>query len=111
MMSNVSVSHTIILVAVSVLVTVLLRAFPFLVFNGKKEMPKGVKIVADSLPPAIMGVLVIYCLKDYILSPGSTSVAAAVAVVAVVILHLWRRNVLMSIAAGTFIYMILIRAL
>lgn len=104
-------THTIILIAVAALVTVLLRAFPFIVFNGKNQMPEGVKRVTDSLPPAIISVLVVYCLKDYILVPGSDTIAALVAVAAVVAVHLWRKNTLLSIALGTIIYMILIRVM
>lgn len=107
----ISVSHTIILIAVSALVTFLIRAFPFLVFGGKHEMPAGVKRVADSLPPAIISVLVIYCLKDYILVPGSNTIAAFVAVVFIIVIHLWKKNTLLSIALGTALYMILIRML
>ena len=107
--------NSVILVAVSALVTLLLRAFPFMVFGRKGQMPASVKKVADLLPAAIMGVLVIYCVKTDILSitGGITSsfIASFVAIVFVVLVHLLRRNTLISIAVGTIIYMVLIRVL
>ncbi len=115
-------SNSLILVFTAGIVTVLIRAFPFLLFGGKREMPKGVKKVADILPAAIMGVLVIYCVKNDIISArnlvvhqntdGLVSLIAKVAaLVGVVGIHLKQRQMLFSIAAGTVIYMVLIRVL
>lgn len=105
----------VILVATSAILTLLLRTFPFIVFGGKGQMPAPVKKVADLLPAAIMGVLVIYCLKGDLLSItvgiNNSLIGALVATVAVIGVHLWRRNTLISIAVGTAIYMVLIRVL
>ena len=101
--------YCILLVAVAAIVTLLLRALPFLVLGGKRQMPERLKKTADLLPPAIMGVLVIYCLKDYMLDINVTSYMALISVAAVVALHLWKRNTLLSIAVGTVLYMLLIR--
>lgn len=104
-------SHLLILVITASLVTIALRAVPFFIFNPKKGMPLVIKRVAYLLPTAIMGVLVIYCFKDYIVSPAMESIAAALAGIFVVVLHLWKRNTLLSIAVGTAVYMILIRVM
>ena len=104
----------IILVAVAAVVTLLLRALPFIVFR-KGTMPAPIKKVAELLPAAIMGVLVIYCLKgdvySFLTGINASTIGALVATVFVVAVHLWRRNTLISISVGTVIYMVLIRVL
>lgn len=74
-------------------------------------MPPMVKKVADVMPPTIIAVLVVYCLKGQITSLTMDSVCAAVAVVSVVVTHLWKRQTLLSVAVGTIVYMVLIRVL
>lgn len=105
-----NMTHSFILVLVSALVTLTLRAAPFVIF-GKKEMPVIIKNIANILPPAIMGVLVIYCLKDAIYTISSNTICSLISVACVVLIHLFKRNTLLSIATGTIIYMILIRFL
>ena len=96
--------HSILLIAIASGITFLIRAFPFLVFK-KRQMPAFLKEIADKLPPAIIAVLVIYCLKGLLTVLGTETIAG------VVILHLWKRNTLLSVAAGTVLYMIFIRCL
>ena len=81
-----------------------------LVFK-KRQMPAFLKEIADKLPPAIIAVLVIYCLKGPLTVLDTETIAAAIAIAGVVILHLWKRNTLLSVAAGTVLYMIFIRCL
>lgn len=107
----INVSHSILLIAITALITFILRAIPFLIFHGKQGMPVFVKTIADKLPPAIIAVLVVYCLKGSLTQIGTESLAAAAALIIVVLLHLWKRNTLLSIAVGTVIYMICIRLL
>ena len=90
--------HSILLIAIASGITFLIRAFPFLVFK-KRQMP------------AIIAVLVIYCLKGPLTVLGTETIAAVIAIAGVVILHLWKRNTLLSVAAGTVLYMIFIRCL
>ena len=99
-------SHSILLIAIASGITFLIRALPFLVFK-KRQMPAFIKEIADKLPPAIIAVLVIYCLK----SPLTVFGTASIAIAGVVILHIWKRNTLLSVAAGTILYMIFIRCL
>ena len=103
-------SHSILLIAIASGITFLIRALPFLVFK-KRQMPAFIKEIADKLPPAIIAVLVIYCLKGLLTVLGTETIAAAIAIAGVVILHLWKRNTLLSVAAGTVLYMIFIRCL
>ena len=102
--------HSILLIAIASGITFLIRAFPFLVFK-KRQMPAFLKEIADKLPPAIIAVLVVYCLKGPLTVLGTETIAAAIAIAGVVILHIWKRNTLLSVAVGTILYMIFIRCL
>ena len=102
---------TMILIAVVAVITFILRAIPFAVFGGKKEMPETVRQVAELLPAAIIAVLVIYCIKSDLVLPGMGTIATMTAVLVVVILHLWKRNILLSIFGGTVVYMGLLHLL
>ena len=102
-----TVSHSAILVAVMSAVTVLLRALPFLVF--RKKVPAYVTYLGRVLPPAIIGMLVIYCLKDTTVTAAPFGAPELIAGALVVILQAWKRNALLSILSGTAVYMLLIR--
>ena len=78
--------HSILLIAIASGITFLIRAFPFLVFK-KRQMPAFLKEIADKLPPAIIAVLVIYCLKGPLTVLGTETIAAVIAIAGVVILH------------------------
>lgn len=108
-MMTYSIPYSLLLVGITALVTYLLRAVPFWIFRGKNTMPAAVKKVVDLLPSAIIAVLVIYCIKADIVALSSSSIAAFAAVISVVLIHLWKRNTLLSIAFGTILYMVLIR--
>lgn len=104
-------TNTILLIAVAAVVTFVLRAIPFVVFSGNREMPPFIKRIADLMPAAIMAVLVIYCIKGDIAALSMNSAVTAVSVLVVVVLHLWKRNILLSIFGGTAVYMMLLRLL
>lgn len=106
---SINVTHSLLLIAIAGGVTFAIRLFPFVLFGGKRELSPRIKQIVDLLPPAIIAVLVIYCLKDSIVALGETTVAALVAVAATVLVHLWKRNTLVSIVVGTVVYMVLIR--
>lgn len=88
-------------------VTALIRFFPFLVF--RKNTPKVVLYLGEVLPYAIMGMLVVYCLKNVSLFSDSHGIPEAISVALVVLLHKWKHNTLFSIAAGTVCYMLLVQ--
>lgn len=102
--------HTAVLIAVMAVVTFLLRAFPFLLFGGRK-MPESVRYLGDVLPPAVMGMLVVYCLRNIRFSVSPFGFPEIVSCILVVILQRCRRSSLLSIIAGTAAYMLLIRLL
>lgn len=105
-MSNI---HSGMLVAVIALVTLLLRSLPFLIFSGKRKTPAFITYLSNVLPYAIMGMLVVYCLRGIELIAAPHGLPELIACGVVVGLHLWRKNTLLSIAAGTVVYMALIQ--
>ncbi len=97
-------------IGVVALVTWGLRAFPFLLF-GSKPLPKTVRYLGKVLPPAIMTVLVIYCLKDTDCSRFPFGLPELASGALVVILQIIKKNMYLSIIAGTVCYMVMIRLL
>ena len=102
-------SHTALIVADIALVTAVLRFIPFVVFNGKKEPPAYINYLGKVLPGAIMAMLVVYCLKGVSFHSVGAFLPELMASAAVVLLHVWRRNTLLSIVGGTVIYMLLVQ--
>ncbi len=101
--------HAIKIIGVVAICTLLTRALPFLILGGKKEVPQTVKYLGKVLPPAIMVILVIYCLKAVNIFVGSRGIPEILAIGLVVLLHLWKKNTLLSIGTGTVFYMILVQ--
>lgn len=102
-------SHAALLIAVVALVTISLRFLPFFVFGGKRETPKFVAYLGKVLPFAIMGMLVVYCLRNISFSAMPFGIPELIACALVVGLHLWKRNTLLSIIGGTLCYMFLVQ--
>lgn len=102
--------HSILIVAVVAVVTIALRFLPFLIFGGKKKIPETILYLGKVLPYAIMGMLVIYCLRSFSMADMEMGIAQIFSCGVVILLHLWKRNTLFSIVGGTVIYMILIQA-
>ena len=105
-MSNTMVALTI---GVSAAVTIALRFLPFVIFSGKRETPEVITYLGKYLSYPIMAMLVVYCLKSVNLLAAPFGLPELIGVVAVVLLHLWRRNTLISIAGGTALYMLMIQ--
>ena len=96
-------------VVVIALVTAITRFLPFLVFGRGRKTPKIIEKLGTLLPYAIMGMLVVYCLKDTNFMSFEGFVPALVACAVVAVLHIWKRNTLLSIIAGTLVYMLLVQ--
>lgn len=96
-----------ILVAIMAVVTILLRFLPFIVF--RKQTPPFVAYLGKVLPAAIIGMLVIYCLKDTAITVFPFGLPELISIAGVVGMQVWKRNSIMSILTGTVMYMILIR--
>lgn len=101
--------YNIILIVVCTLVTIFTRFLPFLIFNEHRKTPELVLYLGKVLPCAIMGMLVVYCLKDVRVLQFPHGVPELLGIAAVALLHLWKRNTLLSIGVGTVFYMILVQ--
>ncbi|GFI04427.1 MAG: branched-chain amino acid transporter AzlD [Lachnospiraceae bacterium] len=102
--------HAGLMVAVIALVTLFLRSLPFLLFGGKRKTPVFITYLSNVLPYAIMGMLVVYCLRNTNFLAAPHGLPEVIACGAVALLHLWKRNTLLSIALGTVLYMFLVQA-
>ena len=96
-------------IAMVVLGTLITRFLPFLLFPAGRRMPDYIHYLGKVLPAAALGLLVIYCLKDVNVLSGSHGLPELIAMAAVTALHVWKRNMLLSIAAGTILYMLLVQ--
>ena len=96
-----------ILIAVMAIVTMLLRFLPFIIF--RKETPEYISYLGRVLPAALIGMLVIYCLKDTSFTEAPHGIPELIAAGIVVLLQAWKRNSLLSILSGTVIYMLLVQ--
>lgn len=104
-----TLTQQIITIGIVVFGTMLTRFLPFLVFGRGKETPKYVQYLGKALPAAVFGLLVVYCLKDVNILVGNHGIPEAIAILVVVLLHLWKKQMLLSIAGGTVCYMLLVQ--
>lgn len=104
-----TLTQQIITIGVVVLGTMLTRFLPFLLFPAGKPTPRYIQYIGKVLPPAVFGLLVVYCLKNVSLLSGSHGIPELIAIMVVVALHLWKRQMLLSIAGGTVCYMLLVQ--
>lgn len=104
-----TVTQQIITIGMVVLGTALTRFLPFLLFPAGKPTPRYIRYLGKVLPAAVFGLLVIYSLKDVSLLSGNHGIPELLAVVLVVLLHVWKRQMLLSIAGGTVFYMLLVQ--
>ena len=105
-----TVTEQIITVAMVVLGTAVTRFLPFLIFPAGKPTPRYIQYLGKVLPPAVIGMLVIYCLRNTDVFAAPHGLPEIVSCLLVSVLHLWKRNTLISIAAGTAFYMFLVQA-
>ena len=101
--------HSILIIAVAAIVTAATRFAPFLIFGDHRKIPPIIEYLGKVLPYAIMGMLVVYCLKDvdFLAAPFGLPELLGCAIVAT--LHIWKRNSLLSIGVGTVCYMLLVQ--
>lgn len=102
-------SQQLITIGMIILGTVVTRFIPFLVFRANRPTPKYIQYLGTVLPGAVFGLLVIYCLKNVSLLTGSHAIPELISIAAVIALHLWKRQMLLSIAGGTVCYMMLVQ--
>lgn len=104
-----TVTEQIITVAMVVLGTAVTRFLPFLIFPAGKPTPRYIQYLGKVLPAAVFGLLVIYCLRNVSVFTGSHGIPEMIAILVVVLLHVWKRQMLLSIAGGTVCYMLLVQ--
>ena len=103
--------HDVLLVVISALVIAATRFLPFLIFGEKRKTPPIVTYLGTVLPCAIMGMLVVYCLKGVSLTAAPFGIPELLGCTAVALLHIWKRNTLLSIGGGTACYMLLVQVI
>ncbi len=101
--------HSVLLVVVISFVTMLLRFLPLWIFGNGKQTPQLIQYLGKVLPYAIMGMLVVFCLKGVSLISAPFGLPELIACAVVVGLHVWRRNTAISIVGGTVVYMLLVQ--
>lgn len=104
-----TIHQQIITIAMVVLATMATRFLPFILLPSGKETPKYITYLGKVLPGAVFGLLVIYCLKNVSVFSGTHALPELIAILATVVVHLWKRQMLLSIAAGTVCYMLLVQ--
>ena len=104
-----TLTQQIITIALCALGTMATRFLPFLLFSSRRSTPRYIQYLGRVLPGAIFGMLVVYCLRNVDLTAGSRGLPEAVAIAVVSALHLWRGQMLLSIAGGTVCYMLLVQ--
>lgn len=106
-----TLTERIITILMVVIGTMITRFLPFLLFPSGRPTPKYIQYLGKVLPAAVFGLLVVYCLKDVTIFSGSYGLPELIAIVFVVVLHYWKRQMLLSIAGGTICYMLLVQLL
>ena len=101
--------HAGLMIAVIALVTAALRFLPFLIFGENRKTPPLISYLGQVLPYAIMGMLVVYCLKGVSVTTFPFGLPEIIGCAVVTLLHIWKRNTLLSIGAGTVCYMLLVQ--
>lgn len=88
--------------------TMATRFLPFIVFSEKRETPAFIQYIGKFLPSAVFGMLVVYCLRNVDITQAAYGLSELISILATVGIHLWKRQMLLSIAAGTACYMLLL---
>ena len=102
-------TQALIIVGAVTLGTIITRFLPFLLFPDNKPIPKVVEYLGRTLPAAMMGLLVVYCLRNVSVTTAPYGLPELISIAVLAALHLWKRNVLLSIGVGTVLYMVLVQ--
>lgn len=105
----IDVRYSAISIAIMAVVTVIIRALPFVIFERGGKVPAFVEYLGKVLPPAIMSFLLIYCVRNVDVKSASHGIPELIGVASAIILHFWKRNTFFSIGVSTVLYMFLIQ--
>lgn len=105
----VSITRSLLIILVVAGTIFLTRAIPFLFFPKGKEIPPLISYLGKVLPPAVIGMLIIYCFRSVSITAAPHGIPEALAAATVILLHVWKRSNLLSIGAGTVLYMFLVQ--
>ena len=101
--------YIITVIAVMAIVTILLRFLPFIIFDRGEKLPRWISYLGKVLPPAIMSMLLVYCLRNINLLEGNHGFPELICIGVAMLIHNWKRNTLLSIGVSTLLYMIIIQ--
>lgn len=104
-------TQQLITISIMSICVILTRVLPFILFRSKQKTPRFVLFLGKYLAGAVFGMLIIYCIKDVSFSAGYHGIPQLLGILACILLHLWKKNMLLTIAGGTCIYMIIIRTI
>jgi branched-subunit amino acid transport protein AzlD len=105
----INVPQSLAIIAVVAVCTFMLRAVPFVIFSKKKNVPEAINYLGQYLPAAIMAALVIYCLRGINFYASSHGIPELIAVALVILLHSWKKNILMTVLVSTVSYMLMVQ--
>ncbi len=104
-------TYLLFLILTAAFVTAFIRFAPFAIFSRGGEVPERIKFLGKILPPAVMSVLMVYCLRGVDFTSENHGIPELFSVAVVVLLHIWKRNTLLSIGVGTVLYMIFVQVI
>ena len=99
--------YIIMVITVMAAVTILLRFLPFIIFDHGEQLPRWVSYLGKVFPPAIMSMLLVYCLRNINLLEGDHGFGELMCIGVAMIIHNWKRNTLLSIGVSTLLYMLI----
>lgn len=106
-----TLTQQIITIGLCILGTMTTRFLPFIIFSENRKTPEFIQYIGKYLPSAVFGMLIIYCLRNVDVLHGMHGLPEAVSILITTLLHIWKRNMFLSIAAGTICYMLLLHFL
>lgn len=106
---SLTAQQSMIIILVIAIITFLTRVIPFILFPARKKTPGYITYLGNVLPFAIIGMLIVYCLKGTSAAEYPFGIPEAIAIAVVVLIHLWKNNTLLSIGIGTVVYMLLVQ--
>lgn len=109
-MQTLTSGQTLITILMIAAATILTRFLPFWIFPEKRQVPRTVLFLGKALPPAMMGLLIVYCLKSVNFTAAPFAIPEIIALAAIYFLHKWKHNSLLSIGGGTLIYVLILNA-